>query len=552
MTVGIPKDAPKEICSFGIHSVGFNCASASIPVPSSTAAPLVSSYVVPSIYTIPGNSSAPATPTGSYHPPGTAPIATPKCTAECSTIPIHSYSSPIFSYSTPVGTAPIGTAPGSSYVPVTSQSTPAPYPTSSATHYIPTAPESTDSAPATHPADTQPVETPPVQTRPVKPSFESTPTVPATHPAESSFESTPSTPLSSSLGNSPTEATSSHASVVTAPVYTTEIIHTTLTTCPVTNTITTSGVVSLETITTVSTILSTQTSTVSLASYTSEPSAPETSVLASTSGKSPVPASSSSPAPSVAYPSVLPKCLNTWIKLTTCENNAASDCYCTNSEFTKSVQDCVTSWSYDDNEIQSALSYLAGICAPHASENPGIVTHVPKTITLVPTPSTASPIPSGTSGVTVAPVVPGPSENQPETTISISTSTIVPVLYSEGPSSGSPIPSSSTTSIINTAVTVPQVQFTTANSPVGASGAPDVGLAAGSPSPVAASATAALYGGATPSGYGPTGVSTFASSKPVPFQPSSSLTPFTGAARKITGGFVGIVVAGLVSFIVLA
>ena len=347
-------------------------------------------------------------------------------------------------------------------------------------------------------------------------------------------------------------------------VYTTEVTTVYTTTCPVTNTKTAGSSTIYETTTTVSTVTSTSVSTyTSVPVNTPEASTPATTpeTPASTSGNSPVPVSSSSPVPSAPCPTVLPQCLNTWIKLTTCENNAASDCYCTNSEFTKNVQDCVSSWSYDDSEIQAALSYLAGICAPHVSANPGIITDVPKTITLVPTPATISspavtPAPAGASGVTAGPIggqsTPAPAAGyQPATTISYSATLTVPATYSTGVSAGSPIPSSSTTTVINTAVEVPQVQFTTGNSAAGATGAPSVGLAAGSPAPVVAASTpaAAGYGAVGATG---TGASTFASVKQVPTAVSSPITPFEGAASKVGGGFVGVVAAGLVSLLVLA
>ena len=647
VTVNVPKNAAKDTCNFGIHSVGFNCGSASVPVPSSTIVPVVSTYVQPPIYTYPANSTA-VTPTApsSYL---TAPTGTAGCTT-CSTIPIYSYSSPVFSYSSPIGTAPVSSyiTSNSTSVPATytasSPSVPASYPVSSGSSVVPTSPESTPSTPATYPGQsypassetsvvptspessvpaTYPASTPatypasspsspatsPVQsypastpatypasspsspaTSPVQSYPASSPSSPATTPVQSypvgsssspatypvgsssspatypvnSYPIESSTPVSSSLGNSPTEATSSYASETTPLVYTTEVTTVYTTTCPVTNTKTAGSSTIYETTTTVSTVTSTSVST-----YTSVPvNTPEASIPAttpetpaSTSGNSPVPVSSSSPVPSAPCPTVLPQCLNTWIKLTTCENNAASDCYCTNSEFTKNVQDCVSSWSYDDSEIQAALSYLAGICAPHVSANPGIITHVPKTITLVPTPATSSspavtPAPAGSSGVTAGPIggqsTPAPAAGyQPATTISYSATLTVPVTYSTGVSAGSPIPSSSTTTVINTAVEVPQVQFTTGNSPAGATGAPSVGLAAGSPAPVVAASTpaAAGYGAAGATG---TGASTFASVKQVPTAVSSPITPFEGAASKVGGGIVGVVAAGLISLLVLA
>lgn len=111
VTVNVPKDAPKDTCSFGIHSVGFNCGSASVAVPSATIVPVVSTHAVPSVpfYTVPANSTTQVTPTAPSSYP-TAPVSTPVCAyghKNCSTAPIYSYSSPVFSYSLPVGTAPV-------------------------------------------------------------------------------------------------------------------------------------------------------------------------------------------------------------------------------------------------------------------------------------------------------------------------------------------------------------------------------------------------------------------------------------------------------------
>lgn len=262
--------------------------------------------------------------------------------------------------------------------------------------------------------------------------------------------------------------------------------------------------------------------------------------------------------------------MNTWIKLTTCENNAASDCYCKDSSFTKSVQDCVSSWAANAIEVQAALSYLAGICAPHISQNPGIITNVPKTITLVPTPATTpapegtpnpssgavspAPAPEGTTTPASSPVspasaplgtqtpAPGTSTSYltSRTTISISQIVTVAATYSTGPSAGSPIPSSSTTSILNTAVTVPQVYITSANSGLGAS----AGLVAGTPAPAPAVPTGS-------GGNGPAGVSsTFASVKPVNAASTSPIA-FQGGAVKVGSGIAGLAVAGLLSLMVV-
>ena len=203
----------------------------------------------------------------------------------------------------------------------------------------------------------------------------------------------------------------------------------------------------------------------------------------------------------------------------------------------------MSSWSVDSDVIQSALSYLVGICAPHVEANPGIVTNVPSTVTLVPVPVTA-PAPSAPAGsVTIAGVIttpPAPA-SIPATIISLVKTVTIPLTYPSGPSSGQPIPSSSTISILSTQVTVPQVKFTTQIVEAGATGAPEVGLAAGSPAPVQAIPTGVA---------GPTaGLSTFATGVlPTGYKPTvqTSVRPFTGGAGRIGSGIVGAMIVGAV------
>lgn len=343
----------------------------------------------------------------------------------------------------------------------------------------------------------------------------------------------------------------------------TSSVYTTLTTCPVINTVTSGSTQIIQTSQTASTVFSTVTSTictkcVAPPNTQPAPSAPVPVPSSLPNGPAPVPSvpvsqpGGPAPAPSVPVsppsgpapaPSVLPKCLNTWITLTKCKNNADSDCYCKNSDFTKNVQDCVSSWSADSDVIQSALSYLAGICAPHVEANPGIVTNVPSTVTLVPIP-VATPPPSAPTGsvVTAGVITPPPAPASiPATVISLVKTVTIPLTYSSGPSAGQPIPSSFTTSTLSTKVTVPQVQFTTQSVEAGATGAPEVNLAAGSPAPVQAIPT----GVAGPSA----GPSTFATGiLPTGYKPSAqtSVTPFTGGAERIGSGIVGAVIVGAV------
>jgi hypothetical protein len=174
------------------------------------------------------------------------------------------------------------------------------------------------------------------------------------------------------------------------------------------------------------------------------------------------------------------KCINTWLPAT-CKDNTDSSCYCTSSNVTNSIIQCIQSWATDASEIQSALSYFTGICSGYIGSNPAIVSAIPKTITLAP------PAPSAT-GVSPA---------------------------------GAPAPAVPCTTITyaSTILTVPQVAFTTASGT-----APSVGLI---PAPSAPPA------GASPSGVSPVGVpagsTTLATSYgvPAPTGARPSTTPTT-------------------------
>lgn len=323
-----------------------------------------------------------------------------------------------------------------------------------------------------------------------------------------------------------------------------------MTTCPVTNTVTSGTREIIQTSRTVSTIFNTITSTI-CTRCVAPPATPATVVETSPASvvERPSASRSSVPAPPVPAPPVLPKCLNTWITLTTCANNADSDCYCKDSNFTTNVQDCVSSWTEDSDEIQSALSYLAGICAPHVPENPGIITGVPKTITLAPIPLATPAGPSATGDLVTAPINPSPPTPAPVTTISIVQTVTVPCTFSAGISAGQPIPSSSTTSLLSTKVTVPQVQFATQKPAEGATGSPNIILAAGSPAPVPAIPTAT-----SPSvPYSSTAGTTFATgvlpSGQRPPANTSLASLFTGGAGRVAAGNMGAVMVGFMALL---
>ncbi|KAL8933592.1 MAG: hypothetical protein Q9211_005699 [Gyalolechia sp. 1 TL-2023] len=459
--------------------------------------------------------------------------------------------------------------------------------------------------PSSTPAYSTPQETKPYPIPTVNSTTQAGPTgpnVPVTVPETTSFSSlyTPTgsvpsipestipvetTPTSSITGDSPLSPTITPGTTV--PVLTTEVIITTLTTCPVTNTVTSGTTTSLETTSTISTIYIASTSTVctecvpppaSTPSTSTIPEAPATTSLvpvSSSSNKSPESPASSVPVPDASSSTLGPVptatqaivttdvCMKTWITLTTCKDNSDSNCYCQDADFTKTVQECVSAWAASGDDVQGALSYLAGICAPHVSQNPGIITNVPTTIPLVPTP----PAPAPTTGApALPPASPAPSGNAPigdssasgalgnspvgatpppaagvalpVTTLSLSQTVTYacPVSQIADGQPQAPV-SSSCTSLLNTQVIVPQVGFTTALPAPGAS-SPNVRLAAGSPAPVPASPTAG------PGTDSPVGATTFgtvvgsASAIGTTIPPgSTNVIPFTAAASstKVVG-----------------
>lgn len=270
---------------------------------------------------------------------------------------------------------------------------------------------------------------------------------------------------------------------------------------------------------------------------------------------------SNSSAQAAPASALLPRCLQSWVKLSGCKDNSDSNCFCKDPNFTNNVQQCISAWSGHQAEEVNALSYLAGICAPHIPQNPGIITNVPTTITLQPTPlasgvkSPASP----SNGVPAAISASNESAPQaaaspvPQTTVSISTTITIscPASYAtiRGSSAVGAAPMASgctTTSLLNTQVIVPQVAFSTMHPG-------QVGLVAGTPAPAPAAPTAGpgvkapiqpvssmpaapasdiansppAPAAAAPAAASPTG-SVVAS--PALSQPSSSVQAFTGVA----------------------
>ncbi|KAL8991861.1 MAG: hypothetical protein Q9169_007585 [Polycauliona sp. 2 TL-2023] len=525
VVVKLPDADTKDKCEIGIHSVGFNCgpASSQPSVPSST--PVESNPM----------ESSPVVSTSQETKP---------------------YPYPTANTTTLVGSTAPATVPEMTSIPSTSI---ADLPIPSTSLDFPT----TSTYPNTSISSTSPVETMPTIT-----------SVSSTGPVETIPTTT--------------------ASGTTVPLVTTEVyvmfkffklidrdnfdnmpgyqycyhILTTLTTCPVTNTITLGDTTSVQTITTVSTITSTSISTICtqcappVDTFVSPPAIPTPSSPPAVTTPVVLP-STPAQAPPAQYPNVLPNCMKTWITITTCKDTTDSSCYCLDAAFTKTVQECVSAWAANSNDVQGALSNLAGICADHVSNNPGIITNVPITITLVPTPASqapsgpssapmttpalTSPVPSnggsppvvdtsGASTVANSPVgaTDAPSVANPVTTLSLSQAVPYACPVSQLPDGQPQAPVSSCSSMLVTQVIVPQVGFETAPAAPGVTN-PSVDLVAGSPASNPAVTTAGPVAGGNPATtFGTVVGSASAIASTFPQEP---ITPFTGGASgiKVTG-----------------
>ena len=249
------------------------------------------------------------------------------------------------------------------------------------------------------------------------------------------------------------------------------------------------------------------------------------------------PASSSSAPPSYPTPNcpgLLPRCLNTWMYLSGCKDNADANCFCGNEDFIKKVMGCIGAWSGSDSETQAAASYLMGLCAPHVPNNPAIITACPSGVQPAGTP--AGYTPSSAGPITSAPA---PGKPAPCTTITYSSSVVIPATFTTGVSSGLTCPGSSITTSLVTTVTVPQVAITTNTITTGGTTTQSVGLGAGSPAPAAATPTSA---GAVPTGYGTTFGTSFA---PTASSSGPPIIPATGAGAKTGSSLAGLLLGAI-------
>ncbi|KAK4495795.1 hypothetical protein PRZ48_013063 [Zasmidium cellare] len=559
-------------CNIGVHSVGFNCGSASSipPAYSSTAPPSYSTPSIPAYSYSTSSASIPEHSSSSESSPASDSTSTPSAPG---------YSSPsIPAYSS-------------------SESTPA-YSSSSSS----------------------------VETSPVTPSTSSTPSAPG-YSSPSSSESSPVTPTTPaySTGSVPSyNVTSSYPiGSGSAPGYSSPSIpsygggsSSSTEVSPVT---TSPSIISYSTSTVYSTTLETITScapTVTNCPAKSGSSAVVTKTVAISTTICPITAAETSAAPTGYTPQpesgdTLPKCLNSWMYLTSCKGNDDYDCFCKNKDFITKVWGCVSAWSGSHDETQGSGSYLMGLCAPYVPQNPAIITACPSSVTPAasysyspqtsPAPSSPASSPEGQTitlystkeetitscapevtncpakthttsyaiGTTVttapasteiSPIGSSPAPTAPAsvpcTTITYSTVYPVPATYTTGSSVGATIPSSSITTSLLTTVTVPQVQITTYTVTSGGSTTTQPGLGYGSPSPVvgptgaapSAPAPAPYPTTSVPGPVGPIGGSTGLGTTylPTPSPSSSPITPYTGAGAKISGsGFLAVVLGAV-------
>ncbi|KXT05137.1 hypothetical protein AC578_7589 [Pseudocercospora eumusae] len=513
-------DSKGKGCNIGIHSIGFNCGSASSSVPSySSTSAAVSSYSTPEVYTTSTSVSAAET-SSTEGIPGYGSTSQP-------TAPGYETSTPSASASSSTESSPVSFSYDTSSAP-----TPPGYETSS----VPTAPgyETTPSSTESSPITTS-----------------AAPSSAWTIPGYGN-SSTQGIPGYASSSSSSTEVnavtTSSGIPSYGIPSYTTSTVYSTtlrtITSCApeVTNCPASTG----------GTYVVTQTAAVS------------TTVCPVTATETPA---ESTPVPQ--GPDVLPKCLNTWLYLSGCKDNSDYECFCKNSDFMTKVYNCLSAWSDSSDATNSGAGYLMGICAKYIPENPAIITGCPSTIVPAtgysPPTSTPSSPKTVTQYSTVVSTITscGPEVTNCPATVQTSTyaiaTSVPPVESAPSSTEGSPISSAAVTpppavpcttityssASVVTTVTVPQVQITTYTVTQSGSTQTVPGLGYGTPPPAGSSvagpttpATApapAPYPSAStaPGPVGPVGGSSSSlGTTYIPSQPTNSIVPYTGAGTK--------------------
>ncbi|RYO80151.1 hypothetical protein DL762_007802 [Monosporascus cannonballus] len=588
-----PDIPDKDGCHFGIPSVIFDCETASKTsyLPSATTSSAVNTPPPVSVTT---SSSAGVTTSSASHETSTYPGETPSSVITTSSnVPVDSTtssagvettssavesvtkssttessateSSATESYPT---TAPSESTTSSAGVETTSsavESVTTSSATESATESYPTTapPESTTSSAGVETTSSA-VESVTKSSATESSATESYPTessatesYPTTAPPESATSSagveTTSSAVESATSSSATSATtftSVTSYMTTSTVYST--IVSTITSCGPTVTNCPAGEGETATVTSTVAISTTICPVTETFTSVSTPVQPETSATEKPSGETPVPSATTATSPgedstsatsppgpieTLPCPEVVPQCLNTWLDTIGCKDNTDSACYCPSKDFVDNVFDCLYSHGESEEAVQEAITYFQGICAPHAPENPGIVTY-PETITKV---FTATPTHAPTAVYT---------------TIELVTTAVVPCTGTEGESSSSTV-------VISTTVSVPDIGFTTVTDSPGTTA---VAIVPGPTAPVAITQPSQA-----PSTKGPE-APVYPTQVPtdIPVYPTSAFTTLTTPAPIGTGSFyptgtappiatagaarmgAGVGIAGVLAFVVAA
>ncbi|KAI1423408.1 hypothetical protein F5Y12DRAFT_757639 [Xylaria sp. FL1777] len=549
----------KDSCDYGIHSIGFDCEGPK-PTKQHTYPASTPTYAVSTPSYPASSSTAPVTSPSSY-PVGSpsSSASTPAYSTSAETTPAESTpaeSTPVETSSSPVESSTIGS---SSTAAVSTPSVTAPTSFSIPGSYPVYTPSTTSVPVETTPAESTPAESTPVSTPETTPVESSTPaestsaesttaestTAESTTVGSTSAESTPAQSTSAestTVGSSSTAAVSTPAEttaysvtsyITTSTVFSTSVQTITscapeITNCPAGSTAVTTVIVPVSTTVcpvteTISQPAGTPTSTpseIGSSPVTSAVSTPAQASSVGSSATSPVSQTSSTPAGPVETlpcPGVVPSCLNTWMFSVGCKDNTDSACYCPDNAFVNSIFACLYAHGESDEVISEAVSYFQGICAPFVPSNPGIVTGA-ETITTV---------------LTVT-----PTSIASYTTISVIATTVVPCTDSVG----EVIPSSSSTVVISTAMTVPQVVFTTL--PATGAASSSVAVVPGTYPVATPTATSAAVSVPYPTGPAITTFTTSPSAGGYPVSTPATTSPIAtaGASRMGVGlGFLGMV-----------
>jgi hypothetical protein len=420
---------PKPNCHIGVHHIDFDCDDNTPPrppyQPPTPPAPPATTPPAPPATTseeLPIETTSEELPVETTSQPAEEIPTTSEeiKTTETSEAPVTTSSpaeetTPVSSEeikTTETSEAPVTTSSPAEETPITTETSEAPVTTSSpADETTPVSSEEiktteTSEAPVTtsSPAEETPVTTSPVEETPVTTSpAEETPVT--TAPVETTVETTVITTtydtISTIYTTSVQTVTSCGPEVPNCPGggVVTHTIPVTVTTCPVTETITTGP---------------TQTATVPTPGDDEDEELP--------------------------CDEVVPKCLNTFFHLVeSCKDNTDSECYCPNQDFITEVYKCVYAHGATDDIIGESIHFLQGVCAPAIPSNPGIVTGAD----------------SVTEHITITGTITATSVAY--TTVHVDATVTEPCV-----SDGTTIPGSSTVVTISTEVIVPEVTLPTA------------------------------------------------------------------------------------------